>query len=180
MPLSSDIRQLLLAYDGLTNFAGGPDLPWVLETYEQLDDSTLRNMIWAFSYAWAAGQRAAGYYHGSVECLAQAIFAALPTWDDALPHEGKQIWLRHLGIDAILPEPEPRPTAPGCCSGANWGDLDRTDRTAIEDMATYFRIGIPETTLLYRLGQALTQATPVQRISLNADDCRIQTEWVRG
>ena len=52
MALSTDMHHLLLAYDGLTNFAGGPDLPWVLETYEQLDDSTLRKtMLWAFSYA---------------------------------------------------------------------------------------------------------------------------------
>jgi hypothetical protein len=161
MALSTDMHHLLLAYDGLTNFAGGPDLPWVLETYEQLDDSTLRNMIWAFSYAWAASQLAAGYYHGSVECLAQVLFVALPTWDDALPREGKEIWLHRLGIDAIPPEPEPRPTTPDCCSAANWGDLECSDRTAIEDMATYFRIGIPETTLLYRLGQVLSHVTPV-------------------
>jgi len=161
MALSIDVHHLLLAYDGLTNFTGGPDLPWVLETYEQLDDCTLRNMIWAFSYAWAAGQRAAGYYHGNVECLAQSLFAALPTWDNALPRESKQIWLHRLGIDAILPEPEPRPTAPECSSAANRSDLGCTDRTAIEDMATFFRLGIPESTLLYRLGQALSQATPM-------------------
>ena len=164
MALSTNMCHLLRAYDGLTNFTGGPDLPWVMEIYEQLDDTTLRNMIWSLSYAWAAGQRAAGCYHGSVERLAQALFTALPTWDDALPREAKEIWLRRLGIDTILPAPEPRPVAPGCCLGAAWGELDRTDRTAIEDMATYFRIGIPETMLLYRLGQALTQATPVQRI----------------
>ena len=102
MALSIDITTSCSAYDGLTNFTGGPDLPWVLETYEELDDCTLRNMIWAFSYAWAAGQRAAGYYHGNVECLAQSLFAALPTWDNALPRESKRIWLQRLGVDAIL------------------------------------------------------------------------------
>jgi|SRR3954469_3191724 hypothetical protein len=161
MALSADMHHLLLAYDGLTNFAGGPDLPWVLKTYEQLDDSTLRNMIWAFSYAWAASQRAAGYFHGNVECLAQALFTALPTWDDALSREGKNIWLHRLGIDTPLPEPEPRPTTPECCSAASWVNLNCTDRIAIEDMATYFRIGFSETMLLYRLGQALSQASPV-------------------
>ncbi len=115
----------------------------------------LRNMIWAFSYAWAASQRAAGYFHGNVECLAQALFMALPTWDNALPRDSKAIWLHRLGIDAILPEPEPRPTAIDNRFAVNWGDLDCSDRAAIEDMANYFRIGIPETTLLYRLGQAL-------------------------
>jgi hypothetical protein len=161
MALSNNMRHLLLAYDGLTNFAGGPDLPWVLETYEQLDDCTLRNMIWAFSYAWAAGQLAAGYFHGNVECLAQALFAALPTWDEALPHEGKASWLHRLGVDVPLSEPEPRPTAFDCRPIANWGDIDCSDRAAIEDMSTYFRIGISETTLLYRLGQALSQNIPV-------------------
>ncbi|HJZ49383.1 MAG TPA: hypothetical protein VKE41_19535 [Roseiflexaceae bacterium] len=164
MAISTDVHQLLRAYDGLTNFAGGPDLPWVLETYAQLDDSTVLNMIQAFCYAWAAGQRAAGCYKGSVECLAQAIFAALPTWDDALPREAKATWLRHLGIVAILPEPEPRQAACTCSPSASWSDLDRTDHSAIEDMANYFQIGIAETTLLYHLGRALTRATPMQRV----------------
>ncbi len=155
------MHHLLLAYDGLTNFAGGPDLPWVLETYEQLDDTTLRNLIWSFSYAWAASQHAAGYFNGSVECLAQALFIALPTWDDGLPREDKVAWLCHLGIDAILPEPEPRPTAPDYSLADTWGTLDCSDHAAIQDMATYFRIGMAETTLLYRLGQALSQATPM-------------------
>jgi hypothetical protein len=159
------MQHLLLAYDGLTNFAGGPDLPWVLETYDQLDDSTLRNMIWALSYAWAAGQFAAGYFHGNVECLAQSLFAALPTWDDTLSREGKQIWLLRLGVDAIQPEPEPRPTAPSCCCATNSDNLGCCDRAAIEDMAMYFRLGIPETTLLYRLGQMLSQATPAQVVA---------------
>ena len=168
MTLSTNMHRLLLAYDGLTNFAGGPDLPWVLETYVQLDDTTLRNMIWALSYAWAAGQLAAGYYQGNVECLAQALFTALPTWDDALPPRDKQIWLQRLGVDTILPEPEPRPTAPECCFAIKWGDLNCSDHAAIKDMATYFRIDIPETTLLYRLGQVLSQATPVPvELSLN-------------
>jgi hypothetical protein len=35
------------------------------------------------------------------------------------------------------------------------------DRNSSEDMAAYFRIGIPETVLLYRLGQMLSHATPV-------------------
>jgi hypothetical protein len=161
MALSTDMQRLLLAYDGLANFAGGPDLPWVLETYEQLDNCTLRNMIWAFSYAWAAGQLAAGCFHGNVECLAQELFAALPTWDDTLPREGKQKWLRRLGVDAILPEQEPRPSASDCYSSINWGDLGCVDRAAIEDMASYFQIGMPETMLLYRLGQALSQAARV-------------------
>src|SRR6478752_5730575 len=138
MALSIDVHHLLLAYDGLTNFTGGPDLPWVLETYEQLDDNTLRKMIWAFSYAWAAGQRAAGYYHGSIECLAQSLFAALPTWDNALPDESKQIWLQRLGVDAIQPELEPRPIASDSGSAANRGALDYGDHSAIEDMSNYF------------------------------------------
>src|SRR3954452_15240079 len=130
MALSADMHHLLLAYDGLTNFAGGPDLPWVLKTYEQLDDSTLRNMIWAFSYAWAAGQLAAGYFHGNVECLAQTLFTALPTWDDTLPRESKVRWLQRLGVDAILPEPEPRPAVPDFRFGANWDNLNCSDHTA--------------------------------------------------
>ena len=168
MTLSTNMHRLLLAYDGLTNFAGGPDLPWVLETYEQLDDCTLRNMIWSFSYAWAVGQLAAGYFHGNVECLAQALFTALPTWDDTLPRESKVRWLQRLGVDPILPEPEPRPAAPDFRFAANWENLNCSDHAAIEDMASYFRIGISETTLLYRLGQALSQATRVPvELSLN-------------
>jgi len=170
MALSMDMRHLLRAYEGLTNFAGGPDLPWVLETYEQLDDCTVRNMIWAFCYAWAAGQRAAGCYDGNVDRLAQALFAALPGWDDALPCEGKAVWLRRLGVEAILPEPEPRPSTPAQSNAVtSWSDLDRIDHDAIDDMSTYFQIGIPETTLLYRLGQALKQATPTQRIYIRCN-----------
>jgi hypothetical protein len=165
MTLSADMHHLLLAYDGLTNFAGGPDLPWVLETYEQLDDSTLRNMIWAFSYAWAAGQRAAGYYHGNVECLAQALFTALPTWDDTLPREGKQSWLQRLGIDAILPELESRPTTSDCCPSINIGGFECADRTAIEDMAAHFRIGTSEAMLLYQLGQLLGHTKPIPALA---------------
>jgi hypothetical protein len=166
MTLSTETRHLLRAYDGLTNFAGGPDLPWVIETYEELDDGTVRNMIWAFCFAWAAGQRAASCYDGSVDSLTEALFAELPTWDDGLPREGKILWLRRLGVRVVLPEPEPRPTTPVLNSSpaTAWGELDRFDRNAIEDMATYFQIGIRETTLLYWLGQALRQATPVQQV----------------
>ena len=162
MTLSADTRQLLLAYNSFTDFAGGPDLPWVVEIYEGLEDDTVRHMIWALCYAWAAGQRAAGCFEESVETLAQALFFKLPIWEDTWSQDSKAAWLNELGIQMIMPEPEPRPT--GNKYPAKWNDLDSIDRNAVEDMAEYFQLGLPETLLLYSMGRALKQSSPTPTV----------------
>jgi hypothetical protein len=162
MALSADVRHLLIAYDSFTDFAGGPDLPWVVEVYETLDDDTIRRMIWALCYAWAVGQRAAGCYTDSIESMAQSLFLKLPTWDDRWSQEEKADWLNKVGIQMILPEPEPRPTpAPNeDAFPQRWSDLGASERRAVEHMAAYFNLGLPETILLFHLSRALQQQTP--------------------
>ena len=162
MALSAEARHLLLVYDSFTDFAGGPDLPWVVEVYETLDDDSVRRMIWALSYAWAVGQRAAGCYEDSIESLAQALFLKLPTWDDRWSQDEKATWLNQLGVQMIVPEPEPRPTpAPESDRyPQRWGELDSTERSAVEHMAAFFNLGLPETILLYHLSRALQQPSP--------------------
>lgn len=157
MTLSNTIHNLLQAYDSFTNFAGGPDLPWVVEAYDGLDDNTVQIMIRSLCYAWAAGQRAVGCYDGFVERLAQDLFEALPTWDDARVPEQKVAWLRRLGVQHVLPEPEARPpaNAQGDLYQAVWADLTDAEREAITDMAAFFQIALREATLMYHLGRAL-------------------------
>jgi hypothetical protein len=161
MALSVEMHNLLSAYDSFTNFAGGPDLPWAIEVYDRLEDQIVSHMIRELCYIWAAGQRAIGCYEGNVEDMAQSLFQALPGWDDTLPKERKIAWLHSIGIRTVLPEPEPRPTELAAGNGhMTWeGDLNAADQSAVEDMAAYFQIGLPETILLYRLGRALKQAT---------------------
>jgi hypothetical protein len=162
MALSADTRHLLLAYDSFTDFAGGPDLPWVVEVYETLDDDTVRRMIWALCYAWSVGQRAAGCYEDSIEKLAQSLFLKLPTWDDRWSQHDKSAWMNQIGIQMILPEPEPRPKQDPAADGypERWSDLNTSERSAVEHMAAYLNLGLPETILLYHISRALQQQTP--------------------
>ena len=163
MALSADTRHLLLAYDSFTNFAGGPDLPWVVEVYETLDDDDVRRMIWALCYAWSVGQRAAGCYTDTIEGLAQALFLKLPTWDDRWSQDDKATWLNQIGIQIVLPEPEQRPNIepPGEGYPERWSDLNTSERHAVEHMAAYLNLGLPETILLYHLSRALQQQIPL-------------------
>jgi hypothetical protein len=160
MTLSNAIHNLLQAYDSFTDFAGGPDLPWVVEAYDELDDNTVQIMIRSLCYAWAAGQRAAGCYDGFVERLAQDLFEALPTWDGAQAPEQKVDWLRRIGVQHVLPEPEARPAtdAHDDLYHAVWAGLTDAEREAITDMAAFFQIALPEATLMYHLGRALGRA----------------------
>jgi hypothetical protein len=162
MALSAEARRLLLAYDSFTDFAGGPDLPWVVEVYETLDDDSVRRMIWALCYAWAVGQHAAGCYEHSIESLAQSLFRKLPTWDDRWSQDEQAAWLNQLGVQMIMPEPEPRPIPAqgGDRYPQRWGELDSADRSAVEHMAAFFNLGLPETILLYHLSRALQQQNP--------------------
>jgi hypothetical protein len=162
MPLSAEVRHLLLAYDSFTDFAGGPDLPWVVEVYETLDDDCIRRMLWALCYAWAVGQRAADCYHNTIEILAQSLFLKLPTWDDRWSPEDKATWLNQLGVQMIVPEPELRPKTQSSAEGypEQWNDLNVHERHAVEHMSAYFNLGLPETILLYHLSRALQQRVP--------------------
>ena len=162
MALSAEARHMLLAYDSFTDFAGGPDLPWVVEVYETLDDDSVRRMVWALCYAWAVGQRAAGCYEDSIETLAQSLFLKLPTWDDRWSQDEKAAWLNQLGVQMIMPEPEPRPvpTPDDNRYPERWGELDSAERSAVEHMAAFFNLGLPETILLYHLSRALQQEKP--------------------
>jgi hypothetical protein len=171
MGLTDDTRHLLLAYDSFTNFAGGPDLPWVVDVYETLDDDPVQTMVWSLCYAWAVGQRAAGCYENSIEGLAQSLFWKLPTWDDRWSQDRKAAWLNQLGIQMVLPEPDPRPL-PAPLPGddpSRWSDLDSVERNAIEDMAAYFQLGLPETILLYQLGRALHHVTPTLPLQIQPE-----------
>jgi hypothetical protein len=173
MALSAEARHLLLAYDSFTDFAGGPDLPWVVEVYETLDDNDIRRLIWALSYAWAVGQCAAGCYQDSIESLAQALFLKLPTWDEGWSQDEKAAWLTALGVQMIMPEPEPRPAAAPDSDRypQRWGELASAERIAVEHMAAYLNLGLPETILLYHISRALQQQKP----SIDALPLQIET-----
>jgi hypothetical protein len=183
MSLSAEARHLLLAYDSFTDFAGGPDLPWVVEVYETLEDDSIRRMIWALSYAWAVGQRAAGCYEDSIESLAQSLFLKLPTWDDRWSQDEKAAWLNQLGVQMIVPEPEPRPipSPEDNRYPQRWGELAATERSAVEHMAAFFNLGLPETILLYHLSQALQQHdTPIDAVPLQLEMPQPQAKAVNG
>jgi|SRR5579859_6558974 len=165
MALSPATRRLIQAYDEFTNFAGGPDLPWVVAVYEELDDTTARAMIRALCYAWAAGQRAAGYYRGQIERLAQALFISLPHWNNDFPRAHKLLWLYRLGIQGAPPEPEQRPQITRIIPPSDQIEIRPEDREPIKDMAAFFQIDLAEATLLYRLGQALS-TSDVRQLAL--------------
>jgi hypothetical protein len=163
MPLSADTRHLLIVYDSFTDFAGGPDLPWVVEVYEAIDDDTVRRMVWALCYAWAVGQRAAGCYTDTIESMAQLLFLKLPTWEDRASQEAKADWLNQLGIQMVLPEPGSRPPDGPPSEGypERWSELNIADRHAVEHMAAYLNLGLSETILLFHLSRVLQQQVPV-------------------
>ena len=162
MTLSAEVRHLLLAYDSFTDFAGGPDLPWVVEVYETLDDNTVQRLIWALCYAWAVGQTAAGCYENSVGSLRQALFLKLPTWDDHWSQDEKAQWLNQLGVEMTMPEPEPRPLPVPHSSlySQRWGDLGPAEGRTVEHMAARFNPGLAERFLLYLLSHVLRHREP--------------------
>jgi hypothetical protein len=185
MPLTSNTRQLLHAYDSFTNVAGGPDLPWVLEVYETLDDITALFMIRALCYAWAAGQYASGYYTGSVDRLADSLVAALPEWFEHKTRDEQLAALRKMGVNTLFPAPEPRP-APATVPPREH-DSAGDDKDALQDMRSYFHIGLSEATLLYRLGRTLksvngqdqsTDKDPLDREAIADMSAYFQIGWL--
>jgi hypothetical protein len=164
MPLSANTRRALQAYDSFTDFARCPDLPWVPEVYEPLDDEIAQTMLRSFCYAWAAGQQAAGVYCGAVADLADALFDQLPSWDERLSPECKLEWTLKLGVTAVLMQNEPRPLA--LVPPAECVEMSASDHEALDDMAAFFHIPCNQAALLFQIGRALEQAvlTPAKEV----------------
>jgi hypothetical protein len=156
MALSNDTRRALSAYDSFTDFARAPDLLWPPDRYELLDDEVAQIMLRAFCYAWAAGQQAAGAYHGSVTDLADELFDALATWDAQWTYQRKVDWMLSLGVKSVLLQSDQRPPAPPEEPAA----ISRADLEAVEDMAAFFKIPQHEATLLFQIGRALGISAP--------------------
>jgi hypothetical protein len=164
MALSDDTRRTLRAYDSFTDFARCPDLLCPPDSYERLDDQVVQIMLRACCYAWAAGQQAAGVYHGITTDLADDLFDALETWDVQWPHQRKIEWMLGLGVtSALLQSDQCLPTP-----AKDVADLSCAEREAVEDMAFFFQIAPREATLLFKLGRALGTSAPAQQTELGS------------
>lgn len=152
MALSDTTKQLLRAYESFSIVAGGPTLPWIIDTYDDLDDTTAVIMLRSLCYVWAASQRAAGYYDGSVEHLSYSLFVTLPTWRANESREHHVAWLQHLGLRSLLPTP-----------GRTAPPVSQTYADQQNDLITHiqalFDVSPEHAALIQQLGHALSSNT---------------------
>ena len=96
-------------------------------------------------------------------------------------------WREAVDVEASreqrIAEPEPRP---GPAPEENrypqrWSELAPTERSAVEHMAVFFNLGLPETILLYHLSQALQRHdTPIDAVPLQLEMPQPQTKAVNS